>query len=83
MKHTLYAICILLTGCAATPEKVVEVKIPVPVITPCPAKIPPKPAQCVPKDDTRPAWLQCRLINYILLEQYALELEAQLKVCAE
>jgi PBP1b-binding outer membrane lipoprotein LpoB len=79
----LYFITLMLSGCAATPEKTVEVKIPVPAYTPCPVEIPTKPEKCIPKDATRPEALRCMLVERERIKAYSLELEAQLRVCSE
>ncbi len=72
---------ILLAGCANTPEKVVEVKVPVPVVIPCKADIP-KPSLCVPKEG-RVEWLRCELANTERNQAYIRELEAALSICSE
>lgn len=81
ISYTIFAI--LLTGCTTLPEKVVEVKIPIPIYTPCPVTIPAKPPVCTPKEDTRPEILRCMLVEREQLRAYSMELEAQLRVCAE
>ena len=78
----LYAICVLLTGCAALPEKIVEVKIPIATFVPCKPNIP-KPGICLPKDDTRVSWLQCALVDRERNQAYIKQLEAALAVCAD
>ena len=72
-----------LHGCASVPEKMVEVKIPVPVYTPCPVTMPAKPAACTPKDESRPEWLRCALVEREQNRAYILEMEAQLRVCSQ
>ena len=74
---------IFLTGCASVPEKTVEVKIPIPVYTPCPITPVPKPGMCVPKNDTRPEVLRCWLVEREQNKTYIRELETQLAICSE
>ena len=83
LSYLKYAICILLTGCQTLPEKTVEVKIPVPVYTPCPVTMPAKPAECSPKDTSRPEVLRCWLIEREQNKAYIRELEAMLAICSE
>jgi hypothetical protein len=77
------ALPLALSSCQTMPENTVEVKVPIPVYTPCPITPVPKPSMCVPKNDTRQEWLRCELVNHIALKQYTRELEAQLAICAE
>jgi len=69
-----------ITGCSAIPEKPIHVNIPVPVVVPCKAEVA-KPELCQPKDDSRPEWLRCELVNHERMKAYAAELEAVLKAC--
>lgn len=73
----------ILAGCASQPERVVEVKVPIQTFVPCPVTLPAKPTVCTPKEDTRPEVLRCMLVEREQLRAYSMELEAQLRVCAE
>lgn len=66
-----------LAGCSATGP--VAVRVPVPV--PCVEKLPERPAECIQRDDSRPEWLRCALVERDLLRGYAGELEAVLQAC--
>lgn len=75
-----YLLLILLTGCAAIPEKVQTVNIPVPVYVQCKTDITP-PELCIPADDSRVEWLRCELANAEINRAYVKQLEAVLAAC--
>lgn len=66
-----------LVGCAATDP--VTVRVPVPV--PCVDRMPDKPEQCQLRDDSRPEWLRCALVERERLLGYVEQLEAVLEAC--
>ena len=82
MKYFLASLIVfsLLGGCSTVAKKTVEVKVPVPIVSPCDSKVP-KPGMCVPKNDSRVEWLRCTLMDHERLKAYASELEATLKAC--
>ena len=66
-----------LAGCAATDPATVRVPVPVP----CFDRVPTRPDACQPRDDSRPEWLRCALVERELLRGYVGELEAVLEAC--
>lgn len=66
-----------LVGCAATDP--VTVRVPVPV--PCIDRMPTRPDACQLRDDSRPEWLRCALVERERLLGYVGELEAVLEAC--
>ena len=66
-----------LAGCAATDPATVRVPVPVP----CVDKVPTRPEACQPRDDSRPEWLRCALVERERLLGYVGELEAVLEAC--
>lgn len=71
----------LLTACATPSPPSDPVGVPIP--TPCRVTMPTAPAQCVARDDSRQEWLRCELVDCLAWRQYAVELAAALKGCAE
>lgn len=75
---------LILTACAPAPTRPEPAVVQVPVAAPClrAQDMPDRPQACVPRDDSRPEWLRCKLSDCARKDGYIGQLEAVLSGCA-